>query len=52
MIPPGVVVRDQHGKPITHVSVTFIITKSKAEPVPTPDGATPAPPKHDGTTNP
>src|SRR5205807_904730 len=27
--PPDVQVRDLHGKPITHVKVTFIISKSK-----------------------
>lgn len=45
--PPDVQVRDLHGKAITHVKVTFIITKTKTEP-PTPETTTPPPVKHDG----
>ena len=50
--PPGVQVRDLQGRPITHVKVTFIISKAKTEPSPGPDTPSTTAPKHDGPTSP
>ncbi|HLJ56442.1 MAG TPA: CdaR family protein [Chthonomonadaceae bacterium] len=51
IVPPDVKVRDLRGNPISHVKVTFIITKAKPETGAGTDGATPQV-KHDGAPTP